>query len=226
MFKNFEEFIASSSLEISLATFVTDILLTAILTTILSKIYQNYGTALSNRRLFSKNFILIGMTTMLIITVVKSSLALSLGLVGALSIIRFRTAIKEPEELAYLFLIIAIGLGFGANQRLITIVAFVIIICIILISKKLSTKDNLNHNLYLTVSGQKISKINVDDIVKILKENSTFLKLIRLDESKEIIELSFLIEFIDFKKLNHTKNLLTDLNKELSFSFLDNKGLN
>ena len=53
------------------------------------------------------------MTTMLIITVVKSSLALSLGLVGALSIVRFRAAIKEPEELAYLFLTIAIGLALG-----------------------------------------------------------------------------------------------------------------
>ena len=44
----------------------------------------------------------------LVIVVVKSSLALSLGLVGALSIVRFRTPIKEPEELVYLFLAIAI----------------------------------------------------------------------------------------------------------------------
>ena len=43
--------------------------------------------------------------------IVKSSLALSLGLVGALSIVRFRAAIKEPEELVYLFLIIAIPNG-------------------------------------------------------------------------------------------------------------------
>ena len=50
------------------------------------------------------------MTTMLIISIVKSSLALSLGLVGALSIIRFRAAIKEPEELAYLFLAIGISI--------------------------------------------------------------------------------------------------------------------
>ena len=42
----------------------------------------------------------------LVIVVVKSSLALSLGLVGALSIVRFRTPIKEPEELVYLFLAI------------------------------------------------------------------------------------------------------------------------
>ena len=55
----------------------------------------------SDRSLFSKNFIFISLTTMLIITIIKSSLALSLGLVGALSIIRFRTAIKEPEELMF-----------------------------------------------------------------------------------------------------------------------------
>ena len=47
--------------------------------------------------------------TTLVITVIKFSLALSLGLVGALSIVRFRAAIKEPEELVFLFLIISIG---------------------------------------------------------------------------------------------------------------------
>ena len=73
---------------------------------------------------------------MLIITIVKSSLALSLGLVGALSIIRFRAAIKEPEELAYLFISISIGLGFGANQAIITTLAFIIIILVIILLKK------------------------------------------------------------------------------------------
>ena len=68
---------------------------------------------------FSKNFVVLGVTTTIVIMIVKSSLALSLGLVGALSIVRFRAAIKEPEELVYLFLIIAIGLGCGANQLVI-----------------------------------------------------------------------------------------------------------
>ena len=58
--------------------------------------------------IFFKNFTSLTLITTLIITVVKSSLALSLGLVGALSIVRFRAAIKEPEELVYLFICIAI----------------------------------------------------------------------------------------------------------------------
>ena len=45
------------------------------------------------------------------------TLALSLGLVGALSVIRFRTPVKEPEELAYVFLAIASGLALGADQQ-------------------------------------------------------------------------------------------------------------
>jgi len=67
----------------------------------------------------------------LVIIVVKSSLALSLGLVGALSIVRFRTPIKEPEELVYLFLAISIGLGYAAGQVLITTIIVLAILFII-----------------------------------------------------------------------------------------------
>jgi uncharacterized membrane protein YhiD involved in acid resistance len=70
--------------------------------------------------------------------VVKSSLALSLGLVGALSIVRFRTPIKEPEELAYLFLAIGLGVGLGADQRIGTIVAVPAILAIMLIPNLMS----------------------------------------------------------------------------------------
>ena len=102
-------------------------MLTAVLAHILGLLYKQYGNSLSNRGSFGKNFVMLAVTIMLIITIVKSSLALSLGLVGALSIVRFRTAIKEPEELTFLFLNIAIGLGFGADQKLATIIGFIFI---------------------------------------------------------------------------------------------------
>ena len=74
-------------------------------------------------------FILLIPSMILIISIIKSSIALSLGLVGALSIVRFRTPIKEPEELLYLFVAIAIGLGLGANQLVATAIGF-LAICI------------------------------------------------------------------------------------------------
>ena len=146
MNQTFNEFLATSSANIPILSFVLNIIIAALLSVILGWVYIKYGNSLSNRRQFSRNFLLLSMTTMLIITIVKSSLALSLGLVGALSIIRFRAAIKEPEELAYLFLVIAIGLGFGANQTIITIIAFVLIMTILIIAKKYSRNfyDNKN----------------------------------------------------------------------------------
>jgi len=90
--------------------------------------YQRFSPVLSNKRKFSRVFVFVAATTMLVITVVKSSLALSLGLVGALSIIRFRTPIKEPEELAYLFLSIGLGLGLGANQHLVTVLVYAVVL--------------------------------------------------------------------------------------------------
>ena len=91
---------------------------------------------------------LLSLVTFLVILIVKSSLALSLGLVGALSIVRFRTPIKEPEELIYLFLSIAIGLGYGAGQIVPTSIIVIIIFMVIWLfvgskTKKKSSEFNL-----------------------------------------------------------------------------------
>src|SRR5688572_7884505 len=74
-------------------------------------IYRRFGGAVSNADSTSRIFPLLTLITILVISVVKSSMALSLGLVGALSIVRFRAAIKDPEELVYLFMCIGTGLS-------------------------------------------------------------------------------------------------------------------
>ena len=109
-----KEFITNQNVEVSLFSFAANLIIAAFLAYLLSLLYERFGQSLSNRKIFSKNLISLTMTTMLVISIVKSSLALSLGLVGALSIVRFRAAIKEPEELVYLFLAISIcrqGIG-------------------------------------------------------------------------------------------------------------------
>ena len=119
--KTFEEFVTTQSFQVPILAFCLNLFMAGLLAVALKYVYVRYGKGLSNRKKFGENFTLITMATMMIITIVKSSLALSLGLVGALSIVRFRSAIKDPEELAYLFISIAIGLGMGAGQRLITV---------------------------------------------------------------------------------------------------------
>ena len=119
-----------------------NLIIASVLGWILEYFFINYSQTINNKKVFSKNFILIATTTAFIISIVKSSLALSLGLVGALSIIRFRTAIKEPEELSYLFICIGIGLGLGAGYRIVTIIAVVLIFVIIFITTHVVTQDD------------------------------------------------------------------------------------
>ena len=111
---------------------------------------------------------------------VKSSLALSLGLVGALSIVRFRTPIKEPEELVYLFLAISIGLGYAAGQILITTILTLSILVMIymwLSNRKIAKTSEYN----LVVKWVK-SDIMFKDILKQITPVVKNLKLIRLDK--------------------------------------------
>ena len=111
MDKNNLDFFLNENININLNNFTVNLLATVILCFVLRQLYIKFSSSLSNKDEFSKNFVILGITTCIVITIVKSSLALSLGLVGALSIVRFRAAIKEPEELVYLFLTITIGLG-------------------------------------------------------------------------------------------------------------------
>ena len=220
----FEEFLATQGAQIPVWGFLVNLLLAAALSFILCQVYIYYGDALSNRRVFARNFVIMAMTTTLIITVVKSSLALSLGLVGALSIVRFRAAIKEPEELAYLFLTISIGLGFGADQRLVTTIAILLIISIIILRKKLVYKSKENQNLHLTVSSSDPGKIDLNQIVTILNDYCSSVNMKRFDETDEILEASFLVDFRDYEKIEKVRSELSKLSKSVKVTFLDSQG--
>ena len=98
---------------------------------ILMFVYKNKANSLSSKIQISMIIPLLSNITFLVILIVKSSLALSLGLVGALSVIRFRTPVKEPEDLAFLFFAIALGIGYGAMQIFSTSIIFLILIVII-----------------------------------------------------------------------------------------------
>jgi hypothetical protein len=111
-----------------LISVAADLALALLLNQILAWHFVRCARTFSNRRRFARMFVLVGPTTLMILAAVQSSLALSLGLVGALSIIRFRTPIKDPEELAYLFISIATGVGLGAGQRLLTVASFVAVL--------------------------------------------------------------------------------------------------
>ncbi len=128
----------------------------------------------------------------LVIMVVKSSLALSLGLVGALSIVRFRTPIKEPEELVYLFLAIGIGLGMGAGQPVLTtLIVLLILVFVYLFLSNNKINQVLEYNLIIDWGEEDVSLQTV--LYELEAKLETF-KLIRYDWSATSKSASLIIE--------------------------------
>ena len=201
-----------------------NLLIAAIVSVIIKIHYRRYGSVITNREEFSNVFPFITLTTVLVISVVKSSLALSLGLVGALSIVRFRTPIKEPEELAYLFISIAAGLGFGANQTLPTLVSILfILICISLI--KFNSKKIIDKSIYLTVEHNNLSKANSDQITKkineiIVKQNEAF-DLKRLDISAESFQVTYLLNIKKIETLEEIIRIIRSEYPDIIINFID-----
>ncbi len=116
-------------------------------------LYRRFASTVSNRDNFSAIFPILTVSIILIIFVVKSSLALSLGLVGALSIVRFRAAIKEPEEIVYLFFCIAVGLSLGAEYYMLSIAGVLVFTAFVLLGHFLRRKKRARQFL-VTISGK------------------------------------------------------------------------
>ena len=204
----------------SVTEFLINIFTTIILSYIIGMVYSKYGNSLSNRKKLQQTFVLMSVTVMIVITIVKSSLALSLGLVGALSIVRFRTAIKEPEELIYFFIAIAIGLGIGANQRLITIIGAVVIILYIVVQNFNAAKKEVLQNLIVTVSNTTKDSLNEKEVLEVLKTYCSRVDLRRLDEVNNTTELSLNVEFKGLDSIIEAKNALKKLG-DIQFSFIE-----
>jgi len=214
-----QQLFGTSDQSINLLSFLLQLVLTALLCAIIGYVYIRFGNSLSNRKALAKTFVLVGVTTMLIITIVKSSLALSLGLVGALSIVRFRTAIKEPEELAFFFMVISIGLGVGAGQIWATFIGTAgLSLLIILGNWKRTTHITQNLIINLETGTQAVA---IDQMIEALEKHTNQLELRRLDETSAQMEIAFVVSFDNHQSLLSAKEEVKKIHPNASFSFLE-----
>lgn len=167
-------------------------------------------------------FLLLIPSMILIITIIKSSIALSLGLVGALSIVRFRTPIKEPEELLYLFVAIAIGLGLGANQLVPTVIGFLtIVLCMLPFALfKGNNMRSQSSFLELKLYPAQGERINVQDVSQALASVDFSYQIKRIVEDDTSSELLLETSKLGLEELELVKAKLEGLcsNYELALS--------
>ena len=158
--------------------------------------------------LYSHNFnvtiIMISLVTSMVMMLIGSNLAISLGMVGALSIVRFRAAIKEPRDIAFLFWAITIGLAAGSGTFIIAIIGSIAIALVLFI---FGTTTNTVDNSYLLVI--KGSELKVEDIKERLKQERIPNKLRMKNINEFQVEITFELKL---KKVN--VDTLTDSIRE------------
>lgn len=220
---NFEEYLKDFDSTISISGFIINLIIVTLLALCVKEFYIRFGKAISDRRKFSNNFIPLALATMLIITVVQSSIALSLGLVGALSIVRFRAAIKDPEELTFLFLVIGLGLIGGANKPILALFSFALILPILYFNSRISKKTNLSQgNSYLNII---CNNASVDQISTLIQKHTSSLELNRYDKTNSGLTLSYFCQISDPKKLDEIRETLETIDPNATISFVDKPNL-
>jgi len=215
------DFLALSS-SIDALDVLINICCAAITSQIVYLVFVYFGNTFSNRKHFGKIFLLVTVCTTLVIVLIKASLALSLGLVGALSIVRFRAAVKEPEELSYTFFAVAVGLGFGTGERGLTIAATGLIL-IILVLRGLYNKKSLQNDTYnFSVIS---SHMDIDAIMTVLGKRTSKIMLRRCDNSGEQLNAQFNVEFTTASQLKAVVDDLKAQDPDVMTSFVSNSTL-
>ena len=226
-----ESFFLNSNVDISISNFITAIILSTILAFIVKLSYVKISRSLNDKEHFSEIFVPLAIITTLVITVVKFSLALSLGLVGALSIVRFRAAIKEPEELVYLFFIIGIGLANGANQFLVAIISTFITVIILYLRKVYIDRKSLNNLIETSTNILQLQisdkKTDSEKLIERLKKNVNYLNLKSFSSDNDSKQFNFWFD-IDRKNLNNLINEIEKIsteNKEIKIQIFSRSGI-
>lgn len=229
MDRDYLSFFTNQNIQLDLNNFIISLISVVILCLFIQFFYIKFSSTLSNRTHFSKNFVILGVATCIIIMIVKSSLALSLGLVGALSIVRFRAAIKEPEELVYLFLVITAGLGCGAGQIKIIVVGILFALLIIYIYHFFYNKKNTEYTELINLAIIIDEDVNEDDINKIINEIkliSKELNFISMSKTQTSTSLNLDIRPDDFNEILKITNTIKNKFKNSKTIVARNSNLN
>ena len=151
--------------------------------------------------------------TTFVILAVTSNVVLSLGMVGALSIVRFRTAIKSPIDLFFMYWSIGIGIICGAGLYLLACSACVVITIVLFILNKIESPTSLG---LLVINCNSIE--SMEKIVGVVKQNSEFCRVKNKTVRKDNVEI---ILEIKSKKVSQLEKELSEDENISKFAFMN-----
>lgn len=145
--------------------------------------YTHSGTTYSKK--FNVSLITLTVLTSTVMTVIGNNVALSLGMVGALSIVRFRTAIKDSRDTTYIFWTIIIGICCGVGDYIVAAVGFAVVFVVLLIFGRVRNENRM----LLIVRGASSNQIDIEGEISRYFNNKPVLKV--KNTTPETIELIY-----------------------------------
>ena len=204
-----QSFLEFQSAGLTIADIATSLLFTFVISLLIFWLYKKSFRGVLYTHSFNVSLVMISLVTALVIMTISTNLILSLGMVGALSIVRFRTAVKDPLDIVFMFWAIAIGIANGAMQFELAIVGsiFIAIVVVILSNIKLQNHPYLLVMHYKSVDEKEIL-IQLNKIIKSYKLKSKTVSNELVELTLEVRVKKHNIGFVDeISKINNVKDL-------------------
>lgn len=199
---------AHTGIAISLTDLLISLALAIVLGIVVVFIYRITHRGFHYERSFLVTLVMTPAIVAVVMMLIGSNLALSLGMVGALSIIRFRTVIKDSRDMVFLFLAIAIGLGCGTSNWVVIIVATIVLAGILLLLHVLQFGRTMHADYVLVLAGQ--ARPPSDGLKTAVRKLVDYLEVRSINISDEAWEMVFEVRFFKDRPLSET-GLLDEL---------------
>lgn len=179
----------------SLPNVLINLLLAMVLGIIVAKVYKHTHKGISYSASYAYSIVLITMIVAFVMMVIGGNVARAFTLLGAFTLIRFRTAVKDPKDTAFIFLALVVGLAVGANDYALAIAGTIVtaVAALTLDALNFGSLVKLEQVLYLTISP---SKINQKDLETILKNELKQISIINVNysDSNKLLQYSYNIQ--------------------------------
>ena len=164
-----------------------------VLCIIIAFVYKGTHRGLSYSQSFQFSLVLLGMLGSVIMMIASRSLITAVGLLGAFSLIRFRTAVKDPKDMAYILFVLTVGLAMGAHQYVLAVLATIIVNIVILVLTWLNFGMTSKHEavMRLMCKGNGDNAVNTGNYENALGKLTESYRLLSAHAHADRMELTY-----------------------------------
>ncbi|MBO5336338.1 MAG: DUF4956 domain-containing protein [Lachnospiraceae bacterium] len=185
-----------ASMDLQVAEVLLCILVTALIAAYIFFVYKKINKSSFYNKNFNLSLMALAIIIAAIILTIQSNIVVSLGMVGALSIVRFRTAIKDPMDLVFLFWAISVGIICGAGFSVIAVIASIVVSIVIFFFSKLPSSKGM---VVLLVNSSTYE--NEEAILAVVQEFCNAYKVKARNLTREHLDMAIEIDAMEQGKL-------------------------